>query len=143
MSELEAEVIVFPDVEDVVRLYLEVELANRPAYATAKVHAGIKPQTFPARMVYVRRTGGPARDLVTDVAQVTVECYAKTGGQAANLAAVVRGLINAAERAGVMGEVPVYEVVEFSGPYLDPDPDAPTLSRYSATYSIAVRGTAA
>lgn len=142
MSE-SAEVIVFPDVEDVVRLYLEGELAGRPAYATAKVHAGIKPATFPARMVYVRRTGGPSRDMVTDVAQITIECYAKTGGQATNLAAVVRGVLNAAERTGHMGDVPVYEVVEFSGPYLDPDPDAPTLTRYSATYQVAVRGSVA
>lgn len=138
-----AEVILFVDAEDMVRLYLTGEFAARAGFTAVTAYAGKKPATLPAEFVFVRRTGGPARDMVTDAAQITLECYAKTGARAVAVAALARGLVGAAERAGQMGSATVYSVVEFAGPYLDPDPDAPLHTRYSATYSVAVRGSVA
>lgn len=135
-----AEVIVFPDVEDLVRLFLQDELASRPGQSTTKVFAGQLPATLPAKSVLVTRTGGVTRDLVIDLAQVTIECRAATAGAAERLAALVRGLIGAAERDGRMGDVPIYEVRDFSAPYSDPDPRNEAVQRYSATYQVAVRG---
>lgn len=131
-----AEVIVFPDVEDELRVWLAGEV-------TADVYAAQKPATFPSTFVYLRRTGGSSVDLITDAAQVTVECYALTGSAAFALAAEVRGLLGSLEREGTTGTMTVHAVTEFSGPYLDPDPLQPERTRYTATYRVAVRGTVA
>jgi hypothetical protein len=136
-----AEVIVFADVEDLVRQYLQAELATRPGQTTTKAFAGQLPATLPAKSVLVTRTGGVTQDLVVDMAQVTIECRAASAGTAERLAALVRGLIGAAERDGHMLDVPIYEVREFSAPYSDPDPRNAAVYRYSATYQVAVRGT--
>jgi hypothetical protein len=129
-----AELITFPDVEDVVRSYLGAALGV-PAFA------GTTPTTFPARSVAVVRTGGVARDLVTDMATLSVDCRAGASESAAlDLARGVRAHMGAAERDGWMGTHRVYEVVEISGPYLNPDPLNPKQHRYSAIFQVAVRG---
>lgn len=135
-----AEVVVFPDVEDALRLQL---LADLPTHGiTAAVHAGQKPTPLPASMVYIRRTGSARASLVVDLAQLTVECYATTGAQAERLAAIVRGLLDSYERTGAMGLATVHAVSEYAGAYLDPDPLAPERFRYTATYQVAIRGAA-
>jgi hypothetical protein len=136
-----AELIVFPDVEDLLRRHFAERIP--PRISGVQAFAATLPATLPAKSVLVRRTGGPADSLVIDRAQITCESRAKTPGAAHELAQLVRALIGAAEREGVIGDVPVYDVREFSGPYLDPDPLNPTHARYSATYQVAVRGTAA
>lgn len=136
-----AEVIVFPDVEDLLRVWLTAQL---PALVPdVRVDAGRLPKTLPDKHVFVRRTGGVARDLVVDVPRVTFESRARTSTGAERLAAAVRALVGSLGRLGVLGDVPCYEVREISGPYLDPDPVNPGLHRYSASFELAVRGTAA
>jgi hypothetical protein len=138
-----AEVILFPDAEDLVRLHLKASFAARSGFTTVGAFTGSKPATLPGEFVFVRRTGGPARDIVTDQPQITIESYAKRGSRAVAIANLARGLLNAAARDGQMGDATVYGLAEFVGPYLDPDPDAPSYTRYSATYQLAVRGHAA
>ena len=137
-----AEVIVFPDVEDAARQYLATALAARTGFATVQTSTGTKPATLPAELVHVTRTGGVA-DLVVDHPQITVECYAKRGSRAIQIAQMVRALLAAAARDGAMGDLTIYGRTEFAGPYLDPDPNAPAYTRYSATSQFAVRGSAA
>lgn len=137
-----AEVIIFPDVEDLVRQYLQAAVVTRDGMSGVKVYANKLPETLPAKSVLVTRTGGVTKDLVMDMAQVTIECRAGTTGQAERLAALVRGLVGAAERDGHMVDVPIYEVREFSAPYSDPDPRNEKHERFSATYQVSVRGAA-
>lgn len=136
-----AELIVFPDVEDLVRRYLLAELPAR--IANVGVDVGQLPATLPDRHVFVRRTGGTSQGLVVDVAQITLEARALRAGAAAALAGMVRALLGRAERDGWLVEVPVYDVRELGAPYLDPDPVNPKHHRYSATYQVAVRGSTA
>ena len=138
-----AEVIVMPDAEDALRLHFTAAFAARPAFATVAATTGGKPATFPAEFVHITRTGGPARDLVTDQPQITLESYAKRGSRAVAIANLARALLHAAARDGELGALTLYGAEEFVGPYLDPDPDAPSFTRYSATYQLAVRGHAA
>lgn len=130
-----AELITFPDVEEVVRGFLADVLD------LADVSAGTTPKTFPARSVSIRRTGGLARDLIVDAAIVSIDCRAEASEtEAVCLARDVRAYLGAAERDGVMGATPVYEVLEISAPYLNPDPLNPSQHRYTAIYQVAVRG---
>lgn len=135
-----AELILFEDAEDLGRLYLEAALADREGFASVQALAGRLPQLLPTESVLVRRTGGPSRDLVTDLALLTLECRAATSGRAERIASMCRALMLAAERAGHMLGVPVYDVRDLSGVYEDPDPINPTVPRYSGTYQVAVRG---
>ncbi|MDO8308564.1 MAG: hypothetical protein Q7V58_09465 [Actinomycetota bacterium] len=136
----DSQAIVFPDVEDLLREFYVDQLAGIEGYATVAVHAGERPDPLPAKFLLVTRTGGTSQDLVTDRAQVTVQAYAKSGGSAGRFASLARALIGRAERNGLLGTVPIYEVREFSAPYSDPDELAPEHYRYSATYQVAVRG---
>jgi len=139
-----AQVIVFPDVEDLTRLEFNARFAARTGFTTVVAYVGKRPATLPTDFVFIRRTGGPSRDLTTDMAQITVEAYSKTSStRAVAIANLCRAFLGAAERDGFLNGVPLREVVPFGGPYLDPDPDAPTFTRYSATSTVAVRGTAA
>lgn len=129
-----AELIVFPDVEDLVRGYLADALG-------VDGYAGTTATAFPALSVAVVRTGGVARDLVTDLAMISIDCRAKASETAAlTLAGNVRAHMGAAEREGVIGATPVYEVREISGPYLNPDPRNPAVHRYTVAFQVAVRG---
>ena len=130
------EVIEFPDVEALLAGWLK-------AHQSAPAYVGSLPQTLPRSCVFVRRTGGTQNDLVRDLAQVTIECRAKTSGGAERLAARCRALMGSLARVGGHGGVTVHEVREFTAPYLDPDPVNPKLSRYSATYQVTVRGVVA
>ena len=135
-----AELIVFRDAEDLIRLYLAEQLPRVAELASAQTFAGSLPATLPSLSVFVRRTGGPSRDMVTDLAQITLECRAKQGSKAERLAAVSRAVMKAAAIEGHMLGVPVYTVRDLSGGYLDPDPVNPLYVRYSSTYQVAVRG---
>jgi hypothetical protein len=136
------EAIVFPDVEDLLRIYLADQLEDVFAFTDIAVHAAQRPTPLPDRMVFLRRTGGTSRDIVTDLAQVTVEAYGRTGSDAILIAQMVQALMGTLERDGGTAGVAIHDVQVFSGPYLDPDQLAPNHYRYSATYQAAVRGTA-
>lgn len=132
--------IVFRDAEDLARRFLLSKLVGVPELSGTQCFVGSLPKTLPALSVFIRRTGGPARDRVTDLAQLTFECRAKAGSKAERLVATVGGFLRWAEDAGMMLEAPVYEVNALSNGYLDPDPVNPSFERYTATFQVAIRG---
>jgi len=131
------EVIAFPDVEDLLVVYLTEKL---PAYGeTATAHTEI-PNPRRDRFVVVPRVGGPVRNLVVDEPTIGVECWAGTPVQAFALARLVRGLLRALPGQTV-GGVPFYSYNEFTGPTNLPDPET-TQARYVLTAALTVRGAA-
>jgi hypothetical protein len=125
------EVIVFPDVEQLLIDELKPALAARGWAVTVSSRV---PSTRPAEFVRLMRTGGVRRGLVLDDAQVTVEAWAKSESRAVELAQLCRGLLPTFD--------PVYGVAEFSAPANLPDPTTAQV-RYTATYRVTVRGYAA
>lgn len=98
----------------------------------------------PPEFVQVRKTGGARPTLVSDRAQLTLTAYAEGHGPADELRAheiIVRcgALLDAAANAGWLGPAPLKGVDALASPYLDPEP-ASGRARYSATYSVHVRG---
>lgn len=130
-----AEVILFPDVEAALVTYLTAALGARGDSAT--VHVSV-PKVRPARFVLVPRLGGPRAGLVVDAATIGFECWAATKSQAAALARLVRGLVNALPGQTTAG-VTFYRVSEFAGPANLPDPLSDQ-ARYTFTASVRCRG---
>lgn len=93
------------------------------------------------KFVKVLRTGGPspAAEIVTDMPQFAVECYARWEDEAEQLAEDVRSQIHAMAGTTVNG-VSVKRVVEYGGPGILPDPRTPELSRVTFTVAIRLRG---
>lgn len=137
-SSARPEVIIFPDVEDLLVTYLTAQF---PVHGeTGTVHVTV-PNPRPERFVIVPRIGGPKASLVVDVPTVAVECWATTPADAYGLCQLVRGLIHALPGRVVDG-VPFGPVSEFAGPGNLPDPES-TQARYVLTVSIRTRGIAA
>ena len=132
-----AEVILFPDAALTVVTYLAAELADRSDTAVVRTRV---PDVRPDRFVRVERLGGVRTNLVTDSAVVTVECWAATEADAAELAQLVRALIFASEGT-TQGGAAVYNVTEVGGLAHLPDPDTEH-QRYVFTAQIGLRGTA-
>lgn len=130
--------ILFPDVEDVLVAYLPGPLS---AHLDKEVTVATKiPDERPVPCVRPLRTGGPRRDLVTDQAQITFECWAETETEAQRLAQLTRALVHALQGTVVVpDELVVYLVEEFSGPQNLPDP-LTAVPRYSFTLLLHVRG---
>lgn len=131
------EVIIYPDVALTVVTYLRAELADRADTATVGTRI---PDVRPDRMVRVERVGGVRTNLITDSALVTVESWAASEADAAELGQLVRALILAAEGTTQAGVV-IYKVTEVGGLQHLPDPDTEH-ERYSFTTQIGLRGTA-
>lgn len=125
----------FPDAVAVVVDYLTTELAARgdDATVTSKV-----PDPRPDRLVRVSRTGGPRTSLVSDGAQISVECWDLLEEDAQDLAQTCRALL-LVMRGTVQSGVAVYRVSELGGPALLPDPlsNAP---RYVFSQQVQMRG---
>lgn len=137
-SSARPQVIVFPDVEDLLVTYLSAELAARGD--TATVHVTV-PNPRPDRFVLVPRVGGPKRSLVVDEPTIGIECWAATPAQALGLCELVRGLVHALPGRTVAG-VAFYRTGEFAGPGNLPDPES-NQARYVLTVWVRVRGAAA
>lgn len=134
-----SEVIVFPDVEAVVVSYLNAAYVARSETARASTKV---PATRPTKFVRVIRTGGPA-DFVIDRAQLTIEAWANKATDAMALMQLTRGLLHAIDQVTYSGRTyQFYTPQEFSGPANLPDPDS-SQERYTETFSVGVRGTAA
>lgn len=122
------EVIVFPDVEQLLVDAYKTELAARDW----NVPVGTKvPTQRPAEFVRIIRTGGTRRGLVLDDAQVTVEAWGQRESRTSQLAQLCRGLLPTFDF--------VYGVDEFAAPANLPDPTTSQV-RYTATYRVTVRG---
>lgn len=132
------EVIVFPDVEDLLVTYLGAELTARGD--TATVHTRV-PAPRPDRFVLVPRVGGTRRSLVVDSPTIGFECWAATDTAAEGLCSLVRGLVFALPRQPPVRGVQFYRVDEFGGPTNLPDPVS-NQSRYVFTAAVSCRGTA-
>src|SRR5690606_15009119 len=82
---------------------------------------GKVPDPRPDSFVTVRRTGGVRQSMVSDAAQLTVECWASSDEAAHDLAQTCRAILLALSGSTV-DDVPVYRVSEVGGPALLPDP---------------------
>lgn len=138
-----SQLVVFPDVEDLLRVGAGAVL---PGAVSFQVEFFVKrPPAFPDVFVIFERIGGGPRDLVTDVATVSVDVYASRGGspwqgRAIDLFQIVAAWMRSLENTADLGGTPVYEVGQQSGPNLNPDPLAPKHARYSGMFTVALRG---
>lgn len=128
-----------PDTEALVAAYLADQLTERYGEQYGEVEVATRvPNPRPTPFVRVFRTGGPARNRVLDEAQITVQTWAATTAQAAELITTCRDLLlNAAHRDAI---ALLRRTEDVSGTYYDPDPDA-TDARYTVTVRLAVRAT--
>lgn len=126
----------FPDVEDLLVVYLSAEFLTRGE--TASVHTKV-PEQRPSKFVLVPRGGGVRRNLVVDSPTINFECWAATDVEACNLCILTRALVNALPGRKISGST-FYRVDEFGGPINLPD-DLSHQSRYTFTSSISCRGT--
>jgi hypothetical protein len=132
-----APVVIFPDVVDLAVDYVRAGLVARSV--TTPVGARTPSAGIPsAGFVLLRRLGGVRRDIVTDEAQLGVECWADTEHRAHVTAQLVRALLFALRGDTLEGH-PVYRVQEYAGPSALPDPDT-SKPRYVFTMLVAVRG---
>lgn len=128
-------VVIFPDVEAWAVTWLRTALAARPeAYASGVTVATKVPTTIPARLVQVRRDGGPVADLVTAVPRLGVNVWAGSEEDATDLAALVEALL-----LSVSASDPVEFVRSMAGP--SPIPD--TKPRRYFTVEAITRGAVA
>lgn len=127
-----SELLVTPDVEAAVLTWL------RSGYGASVDKVATKvPSTMPARMVRVSLTGGSRRDVATDVAQVTVECWGPDEPVTSLMARTGQGLMFSA--AGMTaGTVFVRKVETVGGVQNFPDPDT-NKPRYQFTVRWHVR----
>lgn len=133
------DVVVFPDIEDLLVEYLSAELPKR-GFGDVSVHTQI-PAQRPESFVTVPRVGGPRRNQVVDAATISADSWALRPKAAHDLAQVVRGLIGALPGQS-LGGYPIYRVTEFTGPGNLPDPRSQH-ARYTQAFSILIRGFAA
>lgn len=128
----------FPDVIAVTATYLRAELIarSRPVPVVSRV-----PSVRPAEFVRLRRLGGPRRDIVTDLAQVAVECWSGSPVTADSLAQLCRGLLWEMGPGTHSGAV-IFRVRELGGPADLPDPTS-NQDRSTFSVQIALRGVAA
>jgi hypothetical protein len=131
--------ILFPDALVAVIGALNAQLAAF-GYTGVSVRSKV-PNPRPARFVRVFDTGGARANLVTHAAQLTVEAWAASDGDAKALAFACWAIVTGLEGT-VTGGVTVYGVNDFSGPAFLPDPESDQ-SRYTWTTSVNVRGVAA
>ena len=123
-----------PDILATVISYLNTNLTPPVA---SKV-----PNPRPATFVTVRRTGGPRATRVSDLPQLTVECWAANDIAAYDLANEVRALLEAmADGTKRATNTVVYRYDEFSGPAFLPDPDSEQ-DRVTWTCSLHARNVA-
>jgi len=112
-----AEVAIFGDTELFLCTWLRGKLTARTeAYTTGVVVSNTVPTTRPARLVTVRRDGGPKVNPLTEAARLGVNVYAATEADATNLARLTRAILS-----GAAGQGPVRRVTETSGPSPIPD----------------------
>lgn len=128
----------YPDAVAVINAYLRAALvaAGRAVPVVSRV-----PNPRPTEFVKVQRTGGPEVMPMVDGAQITVECWAATSGDAMDIARAARRLIKNMEGTVQSGES-VHRVVEVGGPQDFPDPASET-PRASFTVQVQIRGRAA
>lgn len=119
----------FPDVEDLLTTFLTGALG---------VPVGTRASST-APFVRVLRTGGPPATRVSDSPQVTVEAYHSRESGAVQLLERARRALADLPGAELSG-FRVQSVDLIGGPANLPDPSAPSLSRYTFTAVVQIRG---
>lgn len=89
------------------------------------------PNPRPARLVRVRRRGGPRTDVVLEIALMLMECWAATEPDAEALANLTAALFASLEGQTVAGAHITHAEI-LGGPSNDPDPDSES-PRYTLT----------
>lgn len=97
------------------------------------------PTPRPAEFGRVLATGGGERDMVTDEATVVLEGWATSETRAQRICAFMVAAVQAAGRAGKIGDVPCYRVRVASLPANLPMPSIADRFRFTATVSVDLR----
>lgn len=121
------------DVEDALRLDLAPYLPH------VTVCAQPAPDELAAPTVCVEAIGGGATSPVSWEHDVVAYCWGATPQEAVGLACEVAGLLGSMR----MREAPsgaVYATCDADAPYLDPDPERPTIPRATVQATVALRG---
>jgi hypothetical protein len=111
------EILITPDVELAAVTFLRTGLGALADKVATKV-----PATMPAKMVRVSLTGGSRRDVASDAAQLTVECWASDEPTASSLARSAQALMFSASGSTVES-LWVRRVDSVGGVQFFPDPD--------------------
>lgn len=125
------------DVEAAVIAYLRPLLPAGAVVATDVPKTTRGELSFPARMVRVTRTGGPAWSPAHDGPSMLVECWAAGGPQAWQLAASCRDAMLSLDNT-LVGAVWLSHRAETSGPVNYPDPRTPN-PRYQFVHQLTAR----
>lgn len=129
--------VVFAPVEVAVVDYLTAALAARDI--AGPVCNETPDRTQLGRYVLVLRIGGAVSNLITDTPRIAIECVDRYGAAAAELASIVRAVIDAAA-PGLVGGLWV-DYVRDLGMNYSPDPDT-NMPRYVITKELHVKGVA-
>ena len=119
------------DVEDALRADLGAILTLMRCYAPP-------PHDVRPRDLMVTRTGGAPATPVTHEHDVSVDVWAETEADAMMLADAACGVVNSLPLRGTATE---WKSARALTPYLNPDPDRPTLPRATFTATLTCRGT--
>lgn len=127
--------VIFPDIELWATGYLRSELAARPeTYADDVFVSNAVPANRRARMVIVRRDGGPRLTVATEAARLGVRVWSPTEQNASDLARLVRALLWASPDGN-----PVVSARDFAGPTAVADESGVPMRYF--TLELIVRGT--
>lgn len=127
--------LVFPDVEALLTAWLRGQLTG--------VTVGNKlPNPRPDPFVLIQRHGGVRQTVVTDAAQVGLECWAGRDYEAHDLLQQCRSLLLYQIPGQILSGYTVYRVDEMGGPSNLPDPTS-SMPRWVMELQVHVRGIAA
>lgn len=132
------EVIEFPDTEGLLISYLNIAYAADATFPAVRASVTV-PATRPDEFTRIYRVGGSTPSPVVERVTLIVDCYALKSVRASALIRRTLAYLLALETAG---GVQFYDPQIFAGPANLPDPNVSTQSRYTATVSVGVRGTA-
>src|SRR5690606_168587 len=127
--------VIFPDIEELLCAWLRAELDDVPV--SNKVR-NPRPDLF----VLVQRHGGVRQTVVTDAAQVGLECWAVHDYEARDLLQRCRALLLYRLPGQILDGHTVYRVDEMGGPSNLPDPTS-SMPRWVMELQVHVRGLAA
>lgn len=127
--------LVFPDVEALLTAWLRGQL-DGPAVGN-KV-----PNPRPDPFILIQRHGGVRQTVVTDAAQVGLECWAGRDYEAHDLLQQCRSLLLYQIPGQILSGYTVYRVDEVGGPSNLPDPTS-SMPRWVMELQVHVRGIAA
>lgn len=99
------------------------------------------PDPRPAEFIRLWENGGDRRNIVVDRPTLTVETYADRNSRAWELSNLFRAWLYAQQGEDLTPGCPIHYVSEYARPASLPHPDT-SQSRYTATYSVDVRGDA-